>query len=191
MPAPEKSKPLTESDVADALFQNGARGERVWRQYLCACCHRVDQYITNPTSRRAIEQAQKFIDGRITLNDLFEWHREAELATNASWKIVLTYKLPDSWLWPLSDEVDNAWVRFLACAAADATVQPELRPSLLPDAAAGVPAWAFARPNVRTQGINVDSESAREVVQMEWDRLNEAQRDSQVQLLLELADSVL
>jgi len=44
----------------------------------------------------------------------------------------------------------------------------------------------MARRNLRERGVDVDSESARDVIQQEWDRLNAVEEEAQLQILLGL-----
>jgi len=52
--------------------------------------------------------------------------------------------------------------------------------------ASTIPVWAMARRNLRERGVDVDSESARDVIQQEWDRLNAVEEEAQLQILLGL-----
>jgi len=173
------------SESATGLFSLGEIGIRQWRRFLCACYRRIDELVPHSDTRQVVETAEKFIDGRVGPDELARVCRDADRAADDAWQNVVLRKSPGSWTWPLSDEVDAVWVHYLVCSAAKETVQPELRPTILPDTAASVRAWAFARRNLRDAGFEVVSESARDLVQKEWDRLSTAEQEAQIQLLLQ------
>lgn len=175
------------------LFSQGTSRVNIWRRFLCDCYRNVEKLIP-PTlaSHQWIELAEQYIAGTVCYDDLVRAYKEVLKATDEAWKAVFSLRLQspdfsDSFVWPLSDEVDAAKIRYLAFEAAASALHPDLRqPLIVPDAAACIRPWALARPNLKKQGIDADSEAARELVIQEFDRLYALELESQIRILLRL-----
>lgn len=56
--------------------------ERQWRFFAIACCKRIDRFITDPRSRRALEVAERYAAGTATDKELEEARTAAQEAQN-------------------------------------------------------------------------------------------------------------
>lgn len=177
------------SKVATRLFSRDD-GAVIWRRFHCLCCRAVWEFIEDERCRDAICIAESYCDGIANYDKLLLSHMMVDDADKKAWERVRALMQHESDCWPLTDETDQAWVQTLCCSAVKTAVQPDFRSSLLPDSAASVRAWAFARTNLRLQGIDVDSEASRLSVNKEWDRINAVERESQWALLIILVDGL-
>src|SRR5262245_8209261 len=70
-------------------FLEGKIGDRKMRLFACACCRRIWQMVKDPLCCQAVEMAEDFADGAITLEELTGIHEAAQnskpLFADASW----------------------------------------------------------------------------------------------------------
>src|SRR6266540_3915608 len=57
---------------------NGKTSERKLRLFACACCRRVWHILVHPASRKAVQVAERYADGRATENALYDAYQWAD-----------------------------------------------------------------------------------------------------------------
>src|SRR5262249_55962533 len=50
--------------------------DRKLRLFACACCHRVDHLLTDPTIRKVLDAAERYADGLIADSTVDKWYRK-------------------------------------------------------------------------------------------------------------------
>jgi len=63
--------------MLESLRQSGRLTQRKWRLFAVACCRRVNHLIVDERSRRAVEVAEAYADGKTTAEDLADAYDKA------------------------------------------------------------------------------------------------------------------
>ena len=96
----------------------------------------------------------------------------------------------NTWIWSVSQDVDEAWVRYTTANAAK-TCADESNDDVLfttiPDAAA----WANARTDVLRTGKHLEPDQFREAVLERWQRIREEEESRQAATLRGLVETVI
>jgi hypothetical protein len=110
------------ADPAAMLTYLGARADdRKLRLFACACCRRIWHLLGNPGSRRGVEAAERFADGRIDREEL----ARAEMACKeVTWAAVQAAH--SGWGAPINAKARAAWVGVWAACAAENTAEPQV-----------------------------------------------------------------
>lgn len=166
--------------------------ESLWRAFHCECCRRIWSFVNVEASRQAIMCAEEWLKGRSDPLQLAEARKGAELAANAAWKQVCAFKHIGSWTWPLSEEVDLAWVDYCCCSAALECVQDVVGLDKYPDSAASVVPWKYARRNVyeSSRVLHCPGEEITRRVAEEWEKLKSSAEEEQKCILVAMIDGL-
>jgi len=173
--------------ILQLLSEHGKLTESIWRRFHSNCCRDIWPYISNPVSIRAVEVAEQYISGAASLQDLQSAYINAKSISNAAWSVVESCKIArdsNAWLWPLTDETDEAWVRYCSAqAAAQCAETPsyDVLATTIPDCASSVRPWANARLDVL--GVSLDDVQNRSLVEARWHLLENMEKARQADIL--------
>jgi hypothetical protein len=180
-----------------SLLRQGVLNRHLWRSFHCACCRAIWDYILETSSRRAVQVSELFLSGVGSLGEMQTAYIDAKAASDQAWSIVEALRIPierDTWLWPVSEIVDRAWVRFCAADAAALcaySAEDSVLFTRIPDSAASVLAWATAREEVLAMGVPTHMEQMRRAVNERWKQIEAEEMNRQAVILRALVDKTL
>jgi hypothetical protein len=102
-----------------------ARQARLWS---CACIRRAWRFLTDPHSRKAVQTAERFADGRVGARALWNAYCQAEDALDESaieWSSIHWDDIPDAASWTTTDDIRDCAVNIAGVVAANVGLDPE------------------------------------------------------------------
>ena len=172
-------------DLGQMLVKHGLFNAKQWRQFHCLCCRNVWEFLSDE-AKTAVVKAEHMLAEELPVAELAAVHQRMIDASNAAWERVNSLKEPTDGadaLWPLSDEVDNAWCAYLSAECAKTVTHPELDAFMIPESASSLVAWATAREDVSSSGL---SEPSRASVELSWKEIRDAEERKQASILRKL-----
>lgn len=176
-------------DASQLLRSRGLLSAKLWRSFHCICCRRIWSYITHSDSRQAVETAERYLDGGASLDDLNNSESRAARVVDDAWAKVRLLQIhgdPNTFVWPISEEVDDAWLSYCAASAArECVARADKEPLFLTTPVTDIRAWRDARPEIVRQFIDSerDSEDVRKKVLQRWE---EIRTEDELSLIKEL-----
>ncbi len=172
-------------ELGQILVQQGLWNERLWRRFHCACYRRVWDLIGDADVRQAIELAEAYCDDRCSLDELLVAHQTMTKAADIAWEKVYALRespdTPDA-IWPVSKEVDNAWLVYLAAEGGKAVTQRQFTATNLTAIASSLFAWATARKQALAEN-STNEHPSRDAVIARWEANSDAEEARQATLL--------
>ena len=120
-----KSSDWSSTNDICVMFQLLRQSEKLdralWRSFQCTCCRCVWEYIADFQCRSGIEKAERYIGGLADTEESRQAFVVVQTVEDHAWEVVRSLRVTgesNEWIWPVSAEVDGAWVRYSsACAA--------------------------------------------------------------------------
>jgi len=175
-------------ELGQMLVRQGRFSTALWRDFHCRCCRNVWSFMTE-TSKFAVSQAERVVANKLEVSELASLHQQMVNESDSAWSRVNALKLPsesDDAIWPLSDDVDNAWCSYLSAECAKVVTQVEIDAFAIPESASSLAAWATARKNA----LGSHQEESRELVKARWKQLREEEEKRQASILRTLVSKL-
>lgn len=151
----------------------------------CLCCRSVWGFLTNEV-KAAVIQTERFFSNHLSAAELAATHARMTAASNAAWEVIRAKRETTTGsdaMWPLSDDVDDAWCASLNAECGRVTTETDLTASTTPDSAASLIAWVTTRKQLTSA---VGAPLTREKVESTWRRIHGAEERKQARILREL-----
>jgi hypothetical protein len=116
-------------------FLRGKVSERKLRLFACACCRRIEHFLTDEVDRKALDAAERYADGQLRDRSLQNWRRRAALARqpyriNGVWQLgLLAYYAVTQTLVSAKDDAYLEVHSTVARVVADATLRSQVNPA--------------------------------------------------------------
>jgi hypothetical protein len=168
-------------ELGQMLVRRGSFSTALWREFHCRCCRNVWNFMTE-TSKFAVSQAERVVANELAVSELGSLHQKMVNESDSAWSQVNVLKLPsDSQdaIWPLSDDVDEAWCSYLSAECAKVVTQAEIDAYTIPESASSLAAWATARKNA----LSDHQRESRELVEARWKTVREEEEKRQASIL--------
>lgn len=173
--------------LGQMLVNHGGFSSSLWREFHCRCCRSVWNFMTE-TSKFAVSQAERVVANELAVSELATIHQKMASESDSAWSRVSSLKLPSETgdaIWPLSDDVDNAWCSYLSAECAKVVTQVEIDAFAFPESASSLAAWSTARKNV----LSSRQEENRELVEAQWKQVCEEEEKRQALILRTIVSS--
>ena len=172
-------------ELGQILVQSGKFHPDLWREFHCLCCRSVWGFLTNEV-KAAVIQAERFSSNHLSAAELTATNAGMSAASNSAWEVVRAKKetiAGSDAMWPLSDDVDDAWCAYLNAECGRVTTEADLTASTTPESAASLIAWATARKQVSSAA---GASFKRAKVESTWQRIHDAEEKKQARILRDL-----
>jgi hypothetical protein len=102
------------------LRDKGVLDRTLWRLFHCACCHEIWTHLDD-RMRFTVDVSEQYARDHLLAVDLHLAYETATAIENDAWRGVESLREgadSSDWIWPVSEAVDEAWVRYCAAGAA-------------------------------------------------------------------------
>jgi hypothetical protein len=174
-----------------SLKEKGLLDRTLWRRFHCTCCREIWTHL-DAEMRSAVDLAERYAGQRASAVELRVAYEKAAAIEEGAWRVVESlreHQIPSEWIWPISEAVDEAWVRYCSAGAAKtcALDAPDGEMfSTIPELAACVPAWFKARQEVLQENRSCQGAELYDLVVQRWERIKAAEERKQAAILLSL-----
>lgn len=175
------------------LKKEGIMNRELWRLFHCECCRAIWENL-DATMRLTVDVAEHYTRGLLPVADLHVAFEKAAALENDAWSVVQSMREQGNsaeWIWPLSEAVDEAWVRYCAAGAAKTCAldaSDEILFTTIPDSAACVLAWLNARHDVLQANPRGEVVDLRDLVLQRWEQIRVAEEEKQTMILRDLVE---
>ncbi|MEX2113533.1 MAG: hypothetical protein WD845_10125 [Pirellulales bacterium] len=170
-------------DLGQLLVQQGKFDQETWRMFHCKCLRNVWHLIRDETVKRAIEAAEGYCQGEVSVEELDRQHEAVGTISRKAWEVLLslrTSQKSNEYVWPISrQDVDDVWIGYSSAIGASVVTQREIDALATPEAACSIYAWATARRDIIAKGGNLNRDS----VEAQWKANRDAEEQKQADLL--------
>lgn len=171
-------------ELGQLLVKHGVFDAALWRLFHCRCYRNVWEFLTEE-SKSAVVQAERVASNEVPVTELADVHQAMIQDANVAWSHVNALKIPsdnDDAVWPLSDDVDNAWCSYLSAECAKTATTSEIEVFVIPESASSLIAWATARKDV----LGKHRTEERGLVEIRWKEIRDEEEQKQASILREL-----
>jgi hypothetical protein len=165
------------------LYQH-PRGINVWREFHCLCLRRIWDYIPEQKCKDIIAVVESYLVGNRELIELEANFKIANCYSDIAWDRVMSLYIKEKNDWPITEEVDLAFVLFESWSSVSLCTSPTLQPHNTPQTFS-IPIWYCARKNLAEKGIDLSDPSSL-VYMKECDRIKIIEKEAHACILKRL-----